>query len=133
MFMLAREPERPSTYRAEASSAEVPGAGSVGGWLVALAPSPPQALAERLSALLAPYLLLPVAHVPEVCLEAGEKLLDALLASDSTSRGSALDLLAVDALVTYAFQAAADDPGQLESRAARAMARIAALPGVESD
>lgn len=107
--------------------------GSVGAWLGALEPSPPAALAARLSELLAPYLHLPVGHVPDACLEAGENLLDALLASGSTSRGSALDLLAVDALVTYAFQAAADDPGQLESRAARAMARIAALPGAGRD
>ncbi len=102
---------------------------SVGEWLVALTPSPPPALAARLSELLAPYLHQPVSQVPDACLEAGENLLDALLASGSTSRGSALDLLAVDALVTYAFQAAADDPSQLESRAARAMAHIAALPG----
>jgi hypothetical protein len=51
-----------------------------------------------------------------------------LLASGSTSRATALDLLAVDALVTYAFQAGADDPARLEERAARAMARIALLP-----
>ena len=67
-------------------------------------------------------------EVPEACLEAGESLLDSLIASGSTSRATALDLLAVDALVTYAFQAGADDPARLEERAARAMARIALLP-----
>jgi len=71
--------------------------------------------------------------VPEACLEAGERLLDELLVSGSTSRGTALDLLAVDALVTYAFQAAADSPDRLEARAARAMARIASLPGERPD
>jgi hypothetical protein len=81
-----------------------------------------------LSVLLAGAALRPVREVPEACLEAGEELLDALLASGSTSRASALDLLAIDALVTYAFQAAADDPARLEERAAQAMARIAALP-----
>jgi len=104
------------------------GADTVGGWLQALQPSPPRALASRLSELLAPYLTRPCEQAAESCLEAGERLLDTLLASGSTSRGSALDLLAVDALVTYAFQATADDPRQLEARAARAMARIAALP-----
>jgi hypothetical protein len=63
-----------------------------------------------------------------VCLDAGERLLDALLNAGTTSRATALDLLAVDALITYAFQAAADDPARLEQRAAMAMARIAALP-----
>ena len=102
---------------------------TVGSWLAALEPAPPPALAARLAELLAPYLAQPIVQVPDVCVEAGERLLGTLLASGSTARGSALDLLAVDALVTYAFQAAADVPGELETRAARAMARIAALPG----
>lgn len=105
------------------------GAASVGEWIAQVDPAPPQALHERLRALLAPWAARPVSEVPEACLEAGEQLLDALLTSGSTSRATALDLLAVDALVTYAFQAAADDPARMEERAARAMARIAALPG----
>ena len=71
----------------------------------------------------------PAESTPEACLAAGEHLLDGLLNSGSTSRGSALDLLAVDALVTYAFQAAADAPDRLEARAAHAMARIASITG----
>ena len=76
-----------------------------------------------------PFAHLPVQQVPEACLDAGERLLDELLACGSTSRSTALDLLAVDALVTYAFQAAADEPALLDARAARALARIAAMPG----
>jgi hypothetical protein len=102
--------------------------GTVGAWLATLQPAPPSALAARLEELLGPYLALSADRVPDACLEAGERLLDTLLSSGSTSRGTALDLLAVDALVTYAFQAAADTPEQLEGRAARAMQRIAALP-----
>ncbi len=102
---------------------------TVGGWFDALTPAPPEGLRVRLSALLEPFAHLPVRQVPEACLDAGEQLLDALLASGSTSRTTALDLLAVDALVTYAFQAAADEPELMDTRAARALARIAALPG----
>lgn len=102
---------------------------TVGDWIATIDPMPPAALADRLAVLLAPFASRPVDLVPESCLEAGERLLDDLLASGSTSRGTALDLLAVDALVTYAFQEAAHDPERLETRAARAMARIAALPG----
>ncbi len=105
---------------------------TVGGWFDAMQPSPPEGLRVRLAELLRPFAHLPVEQVPEACLEAGERLLDALLASGSTSRATALDLLAVDALVTYAFQVAADDPALLEGRAARALARIAALPGTLS-
>jgi len=102
---------------------------TVGGWFEALTPAPPEGLRERLFTLLQPYAHLPAQQVPEACLEAGERLLDALLASGTTSRATALDLLAVDSLVTYAFQSAADDPALLDARAARALARIAALPG----
>lgn len=116
--------------RSTVSSAAVM-ANSVGAWLVALQPPPPLALAQRLSDLLAPHWSEPVGRVPDICLEVGEQLLDTLLASGSTSRGTALDLLAADALVTYAFQAAADAPAELEARAVRAMAIIAALPDVQ--
>lgn len=102
---------------------------SVGGWFDGISPAPPEGLRSRLAALLEPFAHLPAQQVPEACLDAGEKLLDALLASGSTSRATALDLLAVDALITYAFQAAADDPALIDVRAARALARIAALPG----
>jgi hypothetical protein len=102
---------------------------SVGGWFDGISPAPPEGLRIRLAALLEPFAHLPAQQVPEACLDAGEKLLEALLASGSTSRATALDLLAVDALITYAFQAAADDPALIDVRAARALARIAALPG----
>lgn len=102
---------------------------TVGEWMARMDPAPPPALHQRLCDLVQPASSRAVSEVPEACLEAGERLLDQLLASGSTSRATALDLLAVDALITYAFQAAADDPTRLEQRAARAMARIAALPG----
>jgi hypothetical protein len=102
---------------------------TVGEWIAGLEPAPPAALHARLRELLAPAASRAVSEVPEACLEAGEQLLDSLLASGSTSRATALDLLAVDSLVTYAFQVAADAPARMEERAARAMVRIAALPG----
>jgi hypothetical protein len=114
--------QAPSTGEASAHVA------TVGDWMARLAPAPPAALHVRLCELVARSAHRPVTEVPEACLEAGESLLDSLLASGSTSRATALDLLAVDALVTYAFQAGADDPARLEERAARAMARIALLP-----
>ena len=102
---------------------------TVGAWMARLEPAPPPALHHRLQELVATDAERPVHEVPEACLDAGERLLDTLLASGSTSRATALDLLAVDALITYAFQAAADAPARLEERVARAMVRIAALPG----
>lgn len=43
------------------------------------------------------------------------------------TRDSALALLAVDAIVTYAFEAAADDPERLVALTESALARIANL------
>lgn len=100
---------------------------TVGEWVAQLDPRPPVALHERLTALLAPGANRPVADVAEICVDTGVRLLDEMLASEATDRAHALDLLAVDALITYAFQVAADEPARIESRAAAAMARIAAL------
>ncbi|HYW31337.1 MAG TPA: hypothetical protein VE869_07505 [Gemmatimonas sp.] len=101
---------------------------TVGSWFASLDPRPPAALATRIEGLLSPFASEPGDRVPDVCLEVGERLLNELLVSGCTSRGTAVDLLAVDALVSYAFEAAAQSPGTLEQRAARAMARISALP-----
>jgi hypothetical protein len=68
-----------------------------------------------------------VDDVAVTLLAAGERLVGSLLDDEATSRGSALDLLAADALVTYAFEAASERPAELSARAASAMARIAAL------
>jgi hypothetical protein len=61
-----------------------------------------------------------------LCVDAAEELLRDLLARGSAGRESALDLLAVDALVTYAFEAAGEEPTSLATRALDAMRRLAA-------
>ena len=100
---------------------------TVGEWFANLQPPPPVALADELRKLLVREVERPVGDVPEVCLATGEKMLSELMKSGSTERATALTLLAVDSLVTYAFQAAATDPERIEARAASAMKRIAEL------
>ncbi|MEP6780750.1 MAG: hypothetical protein ABJC26_12725 [Gemmatimonadaceae bacterium] len=102
---------------------------TVGDWFAAVEPAPPRALAERLKAMIATDAGRPVAEVPEVCLRAAENHLRKLLASGSTSRATAIDLLAVDALVTYAFESAAGDATQIEARTKGAMSRIGLIAG----
>ena len=67
----------------------------------------------------------------ELSTRAGERLLARLLVHGCGPRSAAPDLLAADALVTYAFEAAAEDESMsaksIEDSAAQAMARIAAL------
>jgi hypothetical protein len=66
-----------------------------------------------------------VDDAPHALLATAEELLRDLLHRDSAGRDSALDLLTVDALVTYAFEAAASDPSALAARAESASARFA--------
>ena len=100
---------------------------TVGEWFANLQTPPPSALAEELRTLLAHEADRPVGDVPEVCLATGEKMLSELMQSGSTERATALTLLTVDSLVTYAFEAASYNPERIESRAANAMKRIAEL------
>ncbi|MGV3708362.1 MAG: hypothetical protein ACO1Q7_05930 [Gemmatimonas sp.] len=90
-------------------------------------PAPPAALADVLRSTLSDSFARTADDVPEVCLEAADVMLFRLLQSGSTERSTALTLLAVDALVTYAFEAAAMDGSRIEARAAQAMLRISQL------
>ena len=64
--------------------------------------------------------------VADGLLLASESLLRSVLAERSrVARDGALDLLAADACVTWAFEAAADEPSSLGARAAGAMRRFA--------
>ena len=96
-------------------------------WLQARRPVPPPALRARIEHELAVSLALDEREACEACLRAGERVVASLLRENATSRESAIDLLAADALVTYAFEAASERPAELASLAADAMSRIAAL------
>ena len=100
---------------------------TIGDWLSARTPRPPEALRARLDEILGAELHRDAAGASDCFLAAGESLATSLLRSRSTSRQSALDLLAADALVTYAFEAASESPRDITERAAAAMVRIAAL------
>ena len=65
---------------------------------------------------------------PEAFAAAGESLLGrALAAGPDDARSGALDLLAADACVTWAFEAAAEEPATLAPRAEAAMRQIGGL------
>ncbi len=100
---------------------------TVGEWLSARSPAPPEPLSLRLRAALGPRLADRSSSAHDALLATAESLLAELLALDGAGRDRALDLLAVDALVTYAFEAAAEDSGTLSARATAAMTAISAL------
>lgn len=99
-------------------------------WLGTREPAPPDALLGRLSEVLGRDAQRDAADAAEVCLAAGERLLAKVLREEEASRDHALDLLAADALVTYAFEAASSHPAELPALAAQAMARMALLGAV---
>ena len=94
-------------------------------WLDRRALEPPPALRRRLGAAIASAPAAETAPVPDVALGAALALLDGLLGRRDSSRAGALELLAADALMTYAFEAAAENPASLEQLASRAMRDIA--------
>jgi hypothetical protein len=121
-------------------------------WLRARTPAPPPELASRIESMIAAGLGSEVGSELRSDSNCGQVASDSngigepqfesdpnsLIASATTAmatllhdgcltRQSALDLLAIDALVTYAFEAAADDPDGLDARAEGALASIAAL------
>ncbi len=94
-------------------------------WIHGRSPAPPPHLLSRIEAL--------AAHTARTAMPA-DALLDAaaaamadVLRGGCLTRTAGFDLLAIDALVTYAFEAAADDPQQLDARTGSALARISAL------
>ena len=109
-------------------------------WVAAQQPPAPAALVERVGGALAAIDVDAVgtdpaddAARPARCLAAAEAVLARLLADGATgtrSREAALDLLAADALVTYAFEAASEAPAALPTLARDAIARLAAAGAV---
>ena len=104
---------------------------TVADWIRARSPAPPAALAAAVIASLGEYGNDDASRTTVCCLDAAIALLQELLAGDPLDRSEAAALLAADALVTYAFEAAADSPDRLDDRAAEAMARLAVLAGDE--
>lgn len=95
-------------------------------------------LAARVRAAIAPGALDgEVSNAPQALLEAAVRALEPLAAEGCTRRGSALDLLAVDTLVTLACESLADAPSgttseELRARAGSMIRAIAAtLPPVD--
>jgi len=100
---------------------------TISDWLDSRTPVPPELLAARVRELLGETLRRPAAEAHGCCLEAVDALLISLRDDPEAGRERALDLLAADALVTYAFEAAAESPHELASVAAVAMRRVGSV------
>lgn len=109
------------------SSASAPGREqTVGEWLRAAEPRAPARLAARVESAVEAGKTRDASEAADICLNAASALLRDVVARSTVGRESALDLLAVDALVTYAFEAAAEVPASVRQRALGAIAQLAA-------
>ena len=106
---------------------------SSGDWLSEMNPPPPAELASAMrNALRAAQEDAPDrSPTPEQLLRAGETLLEKVLASDCEKREAALDLLAVDALITHALEVASRDPQRFEDFPDEVLARMSAVRASE--
>jgi hypothetical protein len=100
---------------------------SHGHWLAARARAAPPALTACVSDLLDSHPEWAALPRVDAFIAASELLLRRVLEGGAVARAQALDLLAADACVTWAFEAAADDPGTIANRAERATRGIAAI------
>jgi hypothetical protein len=100
---------------------------TIGEWLATRIPAPPPQLMHRVRDALAEAADDDASGAADRCVEAAERTVAQLLRDGRTGRESAADLLAADALVTYAFEAAGADPARLVDRAQSAMVRLARL------
>ncbi len=100
---------------------------TIGEWLATRTPAPPPQLMHRVREALGHATDDDARLTADRCLDAAERVVAQLLRDGRTGRDSAADLLAADALVTYAFEAASGGPGALADRAHDAMVRLARL------
>lgn len=101
-----------------------------GAWIASREPAPHPRLARRVGDLLTARADLAGAPTTRVMLETGAALLAGVVgsgagAASDAGRARALDLLAADACVTWAFEAAADSPALLGAQAEQAMRALA--------
>ena len=96
-------------------------------WLATREPEAPPALTACVRDLLESHPEWERLSRVDAFIEASEVLLRRVLEGGAVARANALDLLAADACVTWAFEAAADDPGTVTGRAERATKGIAAI------
>lgn len=101
---------------------------TVAEWLARREPPPPEPLLSRIHEALGGGADAPAHDAAALAAAAAERLLARLLGEDCATRAAAIELLTADALVTYAFEAAAEHRiAGMDDMAARAMQRIAAL------
>lgn len=97
---------------------------TIADWLQSREPRPPAELMSGLERALGPAMTEPSENAATACLSAAERLLRSLVHSGETGRAIAEDLLTIDALTTYAVEAATETFENLPDFADQAMTRF---------
>jgi hypothetical protein len=104
-------------------------------WVEQRTPRPPESLLLRMFEFLGDDLDGEAARTADLCLQAAERALGGLVAEERFGRDSALDLLAIDALTTYAFEHASlssiseQELLRFTERGARVLGKLAVTHG----
>ncbi|MGI8842391.1 MAG: hypothetical protein ACR2HZ_01735 [Gemmatimonadaceae bacterium] len=102
---------------------------TVAEWVLDRAPDAPESLTGAVCVALGSDGELPATRAADVLMAAAERALARFVSGGVQARDGALPLLTIDALVTFALEAAAEHPDEIEDRARRAMIRLASLGG----
>lgn len=93
-------------------------------WLVTREPAPPDALLARMLREIEKLRIMQAEAAPRLLADAGASILESLDDEGCTGRASALDLLAADALFTYAFEAAAESQSEVEAASGYVLEKV---------
>jgi hypothetical protein len=95
-------------------------------WLQSREPQPPRALADQLDAVVraAPDSLFAAESLAAAIAGVGLHSLRSVVRRQGVSYDTAMDLLAADAFVTYAFEAAAEENGDVTGLAGRLLGEV---------
>jgi len=101
---------------------------SIHSWLAERQPEPPTDLAVKLAECVdaAPEAVLAGDSMAEVIGSLGTWLLQSVVERQKSSYDAALDLLAADAFVTYAFEAASEEGSDVRGLATQLLTRVRA-------
>lgn len=98
-------------------------------WLDSRSPRPPERLAKRIESAIEAQPVGQSGHFAKPLAAAAAAILEIIMSDREAAetRSAALDLLAADALITYALEAAAEECDSLAATTDELTARIAAL------
>ena len=102
---------------------------TVGDWLAQRTPVAPEALRQRVVFQLGDARGAPASNASAACAEAGVRVVESLISTECSQRQNAIDLLAADALVTYAIENAAEHSRDFAAEMDQLVARVAAVAG----